>query len=81
MSKEWVNNVATIQKSKAGKLYIRVNKDMELKRDDVLFLEKKTDEVAKKVKAGFITQDEADAELERQGFIMYVATKPPRNEK
>jgi hypothetical protein len=78
MSEKWINNFGTINQSKAGKLYIKFNEDADIKKDDVVFMQKKTDEIDDKVSRGVITEEEGENQKEKFHFIKYVLTKPPR---
>jgi len=80
MSKEWVNNLGKILESRQGKIYIKLDKDCTLLKGDVIFLSKFKDDVARLVEGGHITEDEAEAKLEKQSFVKYILTKPPRKE-
>lgn len=76
---EWINNFASICTGKEnGNLYISVRKDITLKAGDNVRMVKMTDEIDRKVDAGLITADEAEAQKEKFGFIKYTLHKPPR---
>lgn len=47
--------------SKAGKPYIKIDKDVTLKAGDVLFLNKPADEIDNAVERGKLTTEQADA--------------------
>ena len=78
MSNEWINNLGTIALSKAGKLYIKFDKDCTIKAGDYINLTKFADDIQKRVEKGFLTEEDAEKELETKSFIKYKLDKPPR---
>ena len=78
MSEKWLNNVATINESKAGKLYIKIDEDFEVKKGDTLVLKKKADEIDESVTAGKISSERGEELKQTLHFIKYSVHKPPR---
>jgi hypothetical protein len=80
MSKKWLNNIGTINQSKKGNLYIKINKDFNAKEGDRLVLKNKKQEILDSVQAGVITEDKGQELIEKLSFIKYVIHLPPREE-
>lgn len=79
-SKKWQNNVMSIQDSKNGNLYIRVNEDISLKKGQNLVLKDKQEALDESLKDGRITV-ERHAELsDKLNFIKYEISVPPNEE-
>ena len=78
MSEKWINNCGKILLSKGNKIYMQFDKDFEVKKGDTIFLTKYADHLEGLVRAGHMTEDEVNNELEKKGFIKYIASKPPR---
>jgi hypothetical protein len=76
MGTKWINDVATINKSKNGNLYIRVNKDFNAKEGQNLVLKKKADEISESAAAGKITEERAEELKEKLQFIKYTIHQP-----
>lgn len=53
--------VGQVLNSKAGKPYIKIDKDVTLTMGDVLFLNKPQDEIDSAVERGKLTQEQAEA--------------------
>ena len=80
MSNEWISDIGTINKSKKGKLYIKVDKDFSVKAGDILNLKSKKEEIQSSADAGKITQERADELMKKLEFIKYTIHQPPRGE-
>jgi hypothetical protein len=80
MAKKWVNDVATINKSKTGNLYIQINEDFSVKKGDRLVLKSKKEEILASAEKGAITVERAEELIEKLHFIKYVIHQPPREE-
>lgn len=80
MSKEWINNIGSINKSKAGKLYIKVDKTVTINEGDRIVLKKKTDEIDDSVAAGKISEEYGEELKEKLHFVKYVMHLPPSDE-
>jgi hypothetical protein len=80
MSKEWLNNIATINESKSGNLYIKVNRDFSVKEGATLMLKNKKQEILESAQAGKISEERAQELVEKLGFIKYVIHMPPQEE-
>lgn len=78
MSK-WLNNVGQILESKAGKLYIKFDEDLEIKKGDTLVMKNHADEIQKSVEEGRLSEDFAQELLEKTSFVKYKLDKPPRD--
>lgn len=80
MSKKWVNDIGTINKSKNGKLYIDIKKDFSVKEGDRLVLKSKKEEIQASVEAGKISEERGEELQEKLHFIKYTIHQPPREE-
>ena len=80
MSKEWINDIGTINKSKKGNLYIQLDKDVVLKKGDRLVLKNKKEEILNSVESGKITEDRGQELIEKLHFIKYSIHQPPSEE-
>jgi hypothetical protein len=80
MSKQWKNNVGTINESKAGKLYINIDEDFNVKRGERLILKSKKEEILDSVQAGKISEERAEELLQKLHFIKYTIHQPPSEE-
>jgi len=80
MSKEWINNIGSINKSKNGNLYISVDKDFAVKKGDRLVLKSKKLEIEDSVKAGRIDEERGEELLKKLEFIKYSIHQPPRED-
>lgn len=79
--KKWINGVGIIAVPKAGgNLYIKIQKDIELKEGDRITLKKKEDSLREAFEAGRITQGRYEELLESQSWIKYELTRAPREE-
>lgn len=76
MSK-WINNVLEIleNKNKTG-VYIKMKKDVTLKRDQVIFLKNYEADINELLERGKITQEDAEKKLSLT-FIKMVGSLPP----
>ena len=75
----WVYDIGTIQTSKAGKEYIRITKDVTLKKGQSLFYQSYENKLQKLVDKGKITPEEAERQLEEKSYIKYVLNLAPEN--
>ena len=81
----WINDAGKIMKSKKGGLYIKFEKDFEVKEGDTMFIKSFEEDINEKVEKGVITQEKADYIFEKctgddgKLFIKYTLTKPPRD--
>ena len=80
MSKTWINDIGTINKSKNGNLYINANKDFTVKKGDRLVLKSKKQEILDSVEAGRITEERGEELLTKLEFIKYTIHQPPRED-
>ena len=80
MSKEWINDIGTINKSKKGNLYIQLDKDCVMKKGDRLVLRSKKDDILKSVQTGKITEERGEELIEKLHFIKYSIHQPPSEE-
>lgn len=79
--KEWLNNCASINEKKDGSgLIVKVNKDFSVREGDILLMEKHSDYLDGLVQRGIIKPEERDQKLEKQHFVKYRLTKPPRKD-
>ncbi len=81
MSKVWVNDIGTINKSKNGNLYINIDKDLSVKKGDRLILRSKKKEIEASVEAGKISEERGEELQEKLHFIKYTIHQPPREEE
>jgi hypothetical protein len=77
MSKEWINDVGTINESKQGRLYINIDKDFTVKKGDRLILKRKSDDIQQSVSAGKISEERGEELLQKLHFIKYTIHQPP----
>jgi hypothetical protein len=80
MSKEWINDIGTINKSKSGNLYIKIDKDFTVKQGQRLILKNKKEEILNSVDAGKITEERGQELIEKLHFIKYSIHLPPNEE-
>lgn len=80
MSKSWINDIGTINKSKNGNLYINIDKDFEVKKGDRLVLKSKAKEIQASVDSGKISEERGEELLEKLAFIKYTIHQPPRED-
>jgi hypothetical protein len=80
MSKVWINDIGTINKSKNGKLYIKVDKDFSVKEGDRLVLKSKKEDLLASAEAGKITEERCEELIKKLEFIKYTIHQPPRDE-
>jgi hypothetical protein len=78
---KWVYDIATVQVSKGGKQYIRVNKDVTLKKGQSIFFQSQEEKLQKLVDNGKITEDEAERQLEAKSFIKFHLNLAPENKQ
>ncbi len=81
MSKEWKNDLGTINKSKAGNLYINIDKDHVIKKGDRLILKSKKQEIEASVTSGKISEERGEELKTKLEFIKYTIHAPPREEE
>ena len=74
--KKWLH-FGDIMKSKDGKLYIKVREDVELKKDQMIVMKKKSDQIKSQHESGFITEERMNELLEKLSFIKYELLLPP----
>ena len=67
---KWLN-VGSILKSKKGISYIKIDQDVSLKKDDVLFLKNKQEDIKEQVERGTITEERGQELLEKLHFIKF----------
>lgn len=79
MSDKWLNNIGTINESKKGNFYIKINSDIELKEGDNIIMKKKSDELKEAFEKGDLTEDRYNELSQKLSFIKYTLHKPPRN--
>lgn len=80
MSKQWKNNIGTINESKAGKLYINIDEDFNVKKGERLILKSKKEEILDSVQAGKISEERGQELLDKLHFIKYTIHQPPSEE-
>ena len=80
MAKQWKNNVLTIQESKAGNLYIRVNENVTLEEGQNLVMTGKQESLDKSLKEGRIDEARHTELSEKLHFIKYEISVPPAEE-
>ena len=80
MSKEWINDIGTINKSKQGNLYINVDKDFTVRKGQRLILKNKKEEILNSVEAGKISEERGQELIEKLHFIKYSIHLPPSEE-
>lgn len=73
---EWTE-IGSICKSKANKLYIKVEKGVTLKEDSMLVLRKVSDEIKGQFERGFIDEETRDERLEKLSWKKYKILLPP----
>lgn len=80
-SKEWINDLGSVLKDrkKPGKFYIKINKEVTLKPGDIVQMKTIQEENENMVKAGKMTEEEAEQRSNKLDFIKYNLTLPPRN--
>lgn len=72
----WINDIGTLNKSKAGNFYINIDKDFTAKAGQRLVLKNKADEIQKSADDGKISQERADELKEKLHFIRYTIHQP-----
>ena len=75
--KEWVNDLGTINESKNGKLYIKIDKEITLKKGDFISLKSKKQEILDSVESGKINEERGNELMEKLAFIKYTLHKAP----
>lgn len=81
--KEWLNNFAVINKGKTkdgdedGSLYIKVIKDVTMKKGDIVHVKSVEEVYEGWVNAGKITVEEAEQKLDDFHWQLYYLTLPP----
>jgi hypothetical protein len=75
--KEWTNDVGQILESKAGKLYIKIEKDMDLKAGDTLTMDNHMDGLAESLEKEKINQETYDRLVKNTSFVKYKLQLPP----
>jgi len=78
--KEWINDFGSILESKAGKLYIKIEKDAELKAGDTIQMQNHFDSLDEGVAAGRLSEERAEEIKVKTGFVKYKLTLPPSND-
>lgn len=80
MSK-WKNDVASINKSKQGNLYIEVKEDFTVKKGDRLILKSKKQEIEESVTANRISEEKGEELKKNLHFVKYIVSIPPRDQE
>jgi hypothetical protein len=68
---EWINDFGSILESKAGNLYIKIKKGVELKEGDNILLKNHEESLMEGVSAGRLSQERADEILAKTEFVKY----------
>lgn len=80
-SKGWTFDIGTIQVSKGGKEYIRVNKDVVLKKGQSIFKLSHEEKLQGMVDRGIITPEDAERQLEEKSYIKFFLNLAPVEDK
>ena len=68
-----------VLESKGGKLYVKFDKDMEIKEGDVMFLTDYEEHLQFLVDKGYKTEEEAGELFAKTGFVKYIVNPPKQD--
>ena len=76
----WINDAGQILESKAGKLYIKFEKDFTIKAGDTMQMKNHFESLDEAVEAGRLSQEKVDELKEKTSFVKYKLTLGPSND-